>query len=108
MITPDEFYIGTMVRLTAHFTDLDGNNIDPDTVAVRIMGPNGTQSTLSYGADQDIGQTSAGHYYADYIPMASGRFNVRWETGEAANTYAVEGDFLVKKSPFYDGRKSAY
>lgn len=102
MLRPGRIYPGTVVRLTIEFYDDDSQPVNPTTVALKLMSPQGVQSTLTYGVDSDLGRPSTGNYYADVTPNEGGRWFYRWETTGSGTTLASEGDILVQYSPFVD------
>ena len=101
MLTPGKHYIGDIVRLAVNYSSI-GTDIDPETVALKIMSPCGIVTTLTYGVDPEIGFTDTGDYYCDYSPNASGRWRYRWVSTGTNTVSALEGDFLVQHSPFFD------
>jgi len=90
---------GDLVRATAAFTDSGGSALDPDTVTVKYMAPDGTETTKVYGTDAEVVKDSTGNYHIDISVAAYGIWHYHWEstgTGQAAE----ETDFLVAKSKF--------
>ena len=90
-----EYDIGDLPRVKATFTDLDDTNVNPTTVSVTVLKPNGTSATYEYGTDEEVVREATGIYYIDVSVDQSGRWRYRWEstgTGQAAE----EGTFRVK------------
>lgn len=102
MLRPGKYYPGSVIRLTIEFTDDDGDFVDPTTVVLKTISPQGVQATLTYGTDVALGRASLGNYYADITPNEGGRWFYRWETTGSGTTLASEGDILVQYSPFVD------
>lgn len=82
--------IGDEVRMTATFTDLDGNNADPTTVTCTVEDPDGTTSTPT------VQNPNVGVYYADISPDQAGKWWFRFD-GTGALVAAEEGSFAVRK-----------
>lgn len=107
MLTPGRIYQNSTMVLTATFADTDGNAIDPDTVTFRFMSPTkATDTTYTYGTDQNITRVSAGNYRATFtVGEEVGRWYYRWSSTDDETidiTVPSEGSFVVQYSPFYD------
>lgn len=102
MLAPGKIYINTELRLTVTFRDDDGTLVDPDTVVIRTMSPCGTEATYTYATDDEVQKSSTGIYTADITPDEAGRWHFRWQTTGTGKTTALEGDFIVQNSVFYD------
>lgn len=102
MLTPGRIYINTSLRLYVNLQDEDGVDVDPTTVLIKTKSPAGAETTYTYGDDDEVGKSSVGDYYVDLTPDEAGRWRYRWETTGTDTTIAVEGDFLVQASAFYD------
>ena len=77
------FPYGTVVRMSAEFTDVEGLPLDPTTVTLRYLPPGGAEVQLLYGASAMV-KESTGSYRADVLADASGLWRYRWEgTGTA-------------------------
>lgn len=87
----NEYLIGQRVRISAAFTDADGDPADPTTVVLTIKTPAGVTSTLSTTND------TAGSYHSDTTPDAVGQWWYRW-VGTGTVVAAAEGTFLVTPS----------
>lgn len=83
---------GNIVKLTASFTDEDGDAADPTTVVLKIRKPDGT-------LEEDITPTNdaVGSYSYTYTPATVGKYYYRFE-GTGAIVAADDGDFRVSKS----------
>lgn len=105
MLSPGKIYPGSVVRIPVAFTDENGDAVDPTTVAFRLADPCNGQATYTYGTDAEISRPSTGNYQVD-IPSTvlnrAGRWRFRWETTGTGTTTALEGDFLVQVSAFFD------
>lgn len=108
MLTPGRKAVNSPVRIAANFQDDERVDIDPDTITVKIMSPQGTISSYVYATDAEVIKASTGDYYIDYTPNASGLWHYRWETTGENESIAVEGQFRVMSSPFYEGVTEAY
>ena len=105
---PGKHYVNSPVYIPVNFRDADSDDVDPTTVAIRVMSPSGTDTTYTYGTDAEVGKSSVGDYYADITPTESGRWHYRWQTTGTGVAIAIEGTFLVQASAFYDGVWRAY
>jgi len=102
MLTPGRHYIGDVIRLAVNYSSL-GTDVDPTGVVLSVMDPCGTVQTYTYGEDGEVSFIDTGDYYYDYvIPERSGRYKYRWTSTGTGTTSALEGDFLVQHSPFFD------
>jgi hypothetical protein len=108
MLTPGRKYVNGPVRIAANFQDESRADVDPTTVALKLMSPNGTTTTFTYGTDAELVKANTGDYYVDYSPNMSGRWWFRWETTGTTTASALEGSFVVQNSPFYEGALDAY
>jgi hypothetical protein len=93
---------GDMVRISAAFTDADGDPADPTTVTVRVrMRRSGEEATeYAYDTDDEVVRDSAGNYHLDYeVPALPANhrgmtFEYEWQ-GEGAVTAVEQGTFHV-------------
>lgn len=108
MLEPGKLYVETEVRLTATFTDSNGNATDPDTVTFLTYSPSGETSTYVYGTDSEVQKASTGNYTADIVPDEAGRWRFRWKTTGTGKVIALEGEFIVQKSAFFDDPVTDY
>ena len=108
MLTPGRKYVDGLVRIAANFQDEDRLDVDPDTVVFKVMSPSGSITTYTYGDDVEVVKVNVGDYYVEYSPNASGRWYYRWQTTGTGTTTAVEGSFIVVRSPFVDDVSDAY
>jgi hypothetical protein len=99
---PGKYYVNSPLRLTVNFQDDDGDDTDPTGVLIKVMSPSGVSTTYTLGRDSEVQYVNAGDYTADITPDEAGRWRFRWETTGTGTTLAVEGDFLVQYSAFYD------
>jgi hypothetical protein len=105
MLSPGKIYPGTVIRIPIVFSDEEGVAVDPDSVTFRLMSPCRSESSYTYGTDAELTQTSAGNYQMD-IPSTvlteGGRWFYRWQTTGVGTTTALEGNFVVQASVFFD------
>lgn len=100
MIEPGKITIGTAVFPTASFTDDTGLPANPTTVTFKTISPSGTLATYTYGSSSVVTRPETGTYKAEIYPDEPGRWHTRWEA--TGNKMAVEDNFTVQASPFYD------
>lgn len=102
MLIPGRVYVNTTVRIPVNYQNDQGDNIDPDTITFRLIGPDGDTLTKVYGTDAEIAKTGTGDYYIDVMPDVAGRWHYRWDSTGTNMASAVEGNFVVQRSAFYD------
>lgn len=107
MLAPGRHYIGDPIRLAVNYST-NGTDVDPTGVTLRVRDPNGIVTEYVYGTDADVVLTDAGDYLCDFIPDQSGRWSFRWVSSGTNTTSALEGEFLVQRSPFYDTTTRLY
>lgn len=79
----NKYTTGTLVRLPATLTTIDGVLVNPTTLTCKIKLPDNTISDLT----TSIVHEGTGKYYVDYTPLVIGVFNVEWiGTGTAQIT----------------------
>jgi hypothetical protein len=100
MLAPGKHYVNSPITLQVNLTDSSGSDTDPDTVLIKILDPFGVSTTYTYGDDDEVTKQSVGDYSAEITPDSAGRWRWRWET--TGDVIALEGDFLVQDSGFYD------
>ena len=108
MLTPGKYYINTVMRLTVNFQNDSAADVDPTTVTFKTMSPSGTETSYVYLTDSEIQKESVGDYYADITPDEAGRWFFRWVTTGTGTTIAIEGDFLVQDSAFFQNDARGY
>jgi hypothetical protein len=89
-MTPPEFDIGDVPRLTAHFTNAAGVPADPGAVALRILKPDGTLVTPTPLSDV------VGTWYHDLSLDQSGWWVYRF-IGTGANQASEEARLFVRR-----------
>ena len=104
---PGRKFVGANLRLRSDFTDDQGTLVNPASVQIYIMPPQGGQTLYVYDTDDEVDRLSTGKYYCDVVPNVSGRWRFRWEAADGAVTVVKEGNFLIDYSPHKeDGRES--
>jgi hypothetical protein len=93
---------GSLVRLTASFTDMDGLAVDPASVSVSTLDPDLDIVSKSYPVDAEVIKDDVGEYHYDADASKSGAWSFRWE-GTGAGQAAAEGKFTVNSSAFPQG-----
>lgn len=106
MLTPGDNYVNSPVTIAANFQTRDGDDVDPDTVTLKLFSPSQTETSYVYQTDDELVRVDTGDYYIDVTPDESGRWFYRWETTGANKTIGLEGSFVVKASVFYDDAAS--
>lgn len=85
-----------LARRTAVFTDLNGADIDPTTVAYKAVKPDGTVlGPYTFGQDAEVVKDSTGHYHVDVAIDQRGDWYETWistGTGQAVEP----GQFIVE------------
>lgn len=97
VIEINEYYLGSVVRVTAIFRDEDGVLIDPDQVNVKWEQPDGTIDGVT-----DIPPDTTGHFHYD-IPTSAGvigRWFYKWySTGEGEAVKEGQFDVIATEVP---------
>src|SRR6185312_14948772 len=91
--TGTEWDINDAPRLQATFMDANNAAVDPSTVKLRIIEPDGTQDDYTYAAST-ITKASTGIFYVDVPVDSAGKWKFRWESTEP--NVAEEGWFMVR------------
>ena len=85
--------VSDLVRISASFTDSDGEATDPTAVTFRIKDPSGTVTPHTGDVEHD----GDGEYHLDVEAGAAGEWFYRVE-GAGAVQEAGEGSFVVRTS----------
>lgn len=89
------YQIGTVARIRADFTNLDGVPTDPTAVTVEILAPDGTETTPAASNDPTV----VGGWYYDLPLTMSGIYRYRW-VGTGVIAAAAESQLYVEGSAF--------
>ncbi len=106
MLSPELKYVGTTITFNNEFTDSDGFYIDPESVSLSVLSPEGTETNYLYPTT--IVRDGTGLYHADMAPDRGGVWYYRWQVSSGTAVLAMEGDFIVQESPFKEGRRDVY
>jgi hypothetical protein len=94
------FPVGSLIRVSVTFQNVNGIATDPGAVTFRIVTPSGTDTTYTYGQpDGMIVKDGVGRYHADVSANAEGRWRYRF-AGTTPVQSADEGFFRVRESSF--------
>ena len=100
MAIPSTYEQKAQVRCTGTFTDVDsGLPVDPTVVIFKVLAPDGTITTLTYGVDADLKRSSTGVYYVDLDADLSGDWYYRFESTGSGKA-GGEASFQVLGSEF--------
>jgi hypothetical protein len=87
-LAPGRVYANSLVRVTIHFTDPNGVDIDPGGVIFRSHDPFWNEQQFVYDGSNTplttVIKTAAGHYYFDLLVNFPGQWFYRWETSSTA------------------------
>lgn len=98
-MTVNAYPWGKQIKLTATFTDDDGNAQDPDTVTFQWDDPNAERRTKTYVTDPEVVRLSTGVFRVIIGGDLPGLWEYRVEsTGTGKD--AEEGQFRVRQSVF--------
>lgn len=95
----DVYDKGDLVRVSAAFTDSAGAAADPTGVTLKVIEPDGTQTSYVYGTDAEVIKASTGNYYADIAADAAGGWHYQW-AGSGAVVAVQPGQFAVQPTAF--------
>lgn len=96
----NEYPYGATVRLktSTPFANAAGTATDPTTITLRVLAPDGTETSYTYAGGQ-LTRVAAGDYYRDVTVTQVGTWTQRWEgTGTVAAVH--ESQFWVKPTAF--------
>lgn len=93
--------VGDRVRLTADFTDLDEQPVDPDTVTCMVRDPSAAETAYTYAGGQVV-RTDPGAYRLEVDLDLPGVWWIRWQSSGAGRA-AEETSLLVRASQFTGG-----
>lgn len=102
MIAPGAVFAGSEINIPVKFQTAAGTDVDPATVTLSTMSPDGTLTAYVYGTDSEVTKQSTGDYNARITASMPGRWHYRWLTTGADTVIALEGSFVVKRSAFVD------
>jgi hypothetical protein len=88
--------IGDARRLAVAFTNSAGAATDPTVITFKLLKPDGTSVSLTYGVDGALIKDSTGNYHTDYLITLPGRHTYRW-LGVGAIAAAENGEFYALK-----------
>lgn len=86
------FDLGDLMRVSAVFTDLSDNLVDPDTVTFSVLHDDDEAISYSYGTDIEVVQDGVGEYHLDISLDDTGFWRVRVAStgdGQGAEELAV-------------------
>ncbi|MBS1722360.1 MAG: hypothetical protein JSS66_05075 [Armatimonadetes bacterium] len=89
----------TRVRVIARIKDLDGSLADPTQLVFTIKEPDGNETSLTWGIDDDIVQDSEGEFHIDWDADQAGLHRYRWQANGAVQV-AFGGAFNIKEPDF--------
>lgn len=95
----NEYDVGTLVRASVTFRDLDGVPTDPDTVNAKYQEPDGTEVEKVYDSDPEVVRDGVGRYHIDITLDASGTWYARFE-GTEGLIAGTEWSFVAKPTVF--------
>lgn len=78
-------FLGQIERLRCLFTDFDGDPIDPSTVSVRIVRPDGSIVVYNDPTNDPTTPEGDGVFYKDVTMSQVGDWHVRWESTGGLN-----------------------
>jgi hypothetical protein len=90
---------GTSVQVSVEFLDLSKAAFDPATVICQIKTPAGTETTYTYGDDDELVRDSAGKYHLWVDADESGSWAYRFKGTDDVDV-ANEATFDVNESEF--------
>jgi len=91
---------GDLVRVSATFTDVDGNAIDPDTVAINVTSPDGVTDAVDYASSpSELIRTATGSYYYQVDADQVGDWHYAWVSTGIGQATQI-GEFVVEPLPY--------
>lgn len=101
---PGPYYLGDSITIDIEIFDAEDLPAEPETLKLRLVHPNGTETSYALNTDDNLTMVEAGSYTCTFPTTMGGRHHYRWEATEP--TAIKEGNFVVRKSEF--GEDSAY
>lgn len=93
------YSLGQLVRITATFTDENGDAADPGAVFCQIKTPAGVTTSYEYGVDGEVVKDSTGVFHLDLDCDAVGWWSWRWYSTTSVQA-ADEDRLQVSESEF--------
>ncbi len=94
---PNVYDVGDLVRISAVFTDKDGEFGNPTVTTFKITDPSGDTTTYVYSIDEELVRDSTGHFHVDISIDQAKTWYYRWE-GTGALQAAEEGRLVARRS----------
>lgn len=89
----NKYPVKSVVRLSVLFSTIANDTpIDPTTVTLRILHPDGTETDI---LTADLTHSSTGSYYYDFITLNEGRYRYRWQGDGAIVAATTWKDFYA-------------
>lgn len=79
-LRPGDIDVGSELQLSVDFTDQNGVAINPTTVQLKTRSPCGTETTYTYGDDDEVERPVTGTYLGTFTATEAGTWEVRWVT----------------------------
>lgn len=100
---PNRYQIDSTVTVAALFTAAaTGQPIDPSTIILYIMPPNGVIATKTYGVDPIV-RDGIGSYHFDVDANASGNWLYKWQGEGAVVVTSPDTRFTIDPSELIPG-----
>ena len=91
----NQYTNNTLIQLNITITNAAGNPVDPTTLDLKVMTPDGVVTDYA----GSIVRTSVGIYYAQLLPVQIGLHQYEW-IGTGAAQVATIGQFLINQGTF--------
>jgi len=96
-MSPSVYDVGDLIEVSAIFTNVAGDAIDPSVVIFAFKDPAGAKTTYTYGTNNELVKDSVGNYHVNVSVDSAGTWYYRWSsTGEGQA--AEEDQFVVRAS----------
>lgn len=95
----NHYAVGSLVRASVFFTDLNGAATDPTTITAKYQNPAGQETSKTYVTDPEVVKDSTGRYHIDITVATAGTWYYRWN-GTGAVVAAVEKSFIADSTEF--------
>lgn len=87
-------------RVTVTCKDAAGVTADPSALVARIVKPDGTATTYTYGTDAELVKSGTGVYYVDVPLTQAGTWHVRFKSTTGTITAASHAQLIADPDPF--------
>lgn len=91
---------GDLVRVSGVFKDINGTEVDPTTITLKVLDPSGNETSYGYGeSPETVERDSTGNFHVDVEADEAGDWFYWWES-TGAGQGAEPGQWVVEPTAF--------